>query len=104
MRIVGDDPAMRIAISLLFILAAGRARGQVSVTVDATADNHPVSALVFGINFADPAQVTLGKVPLTRWGGNTRASARRRPAARPTSMKRTIGRTTWSSARQSCSR
>src|SRR5262249_32758316 len=47
------------------------AAAQVGVAVDPTADVRPISPLIYGINFADPAQISSGRVTLTRWGGNS---------------------------------
>jgi hypothetical protein len=52
-------------------LAAVAAGAQVSVAVDPTQDAHAISPLVYGMNFVTDAQVTAGKIPLTRWGGNS---------------------------------
>jgi len=51
--------------------AAVPARAQVTVTVDLGADNHTISPLVYGMNFATAAQVRAGRIPLSRWGGNS---------------------------------
>ena len=55
---------------LIALLLPALALGQVNVAVDTTADVHPISPLIYGINFADGDQMTLG-IPLSRWGGNT---------------------------------
>ena len=41
-----------------------------TVAVDPTQDEHVISPLVYGMNFASDAQIAQGKIPLTRWGGN----------------------------------
>ena len=62
-------PSVRAAALLL--LCPGLALAQVSVVVDTTADVHPISPLIYGINFAADADVAAGNLALTRWGGNT---------------------------------
>jgi hypothetical protein len=39
------------------------------VSVDLGLDNHPISPLIYGINFVDSAQIAVAKIPITRWGG-----------------------------------
>src|SRR6185436_14285312 len=43
----------------------------VMVAVDAGADARRISPLIYGMNFASDAQVTAGRVTVSRWGGNT---------------------------------
>jgi Glycoside hydrolase family 44 len=40
------------------------------VAVDPTADAHPVSPLIFGINFPSDAQIDAARLTVGRWGGN----------------------------------
>ena len=42
----------------------------VAVTVDPTLDRRPISDLVYGVNFATPAQLADVGYTLNRWGGN----------------------------------
>jgi hypothetical protein len=49
------------------VLAAG---GPVTVTVDPGADRHPVSPLLYGVNFGSTAQTNRLHWPVRRWGGN----------------------------------
>jgi hypothetical protein len=42
----------------------------VTVAVDPTADRHPVSPLIYGVNFGDDAQAAALHWPVRRWGGN----------------------------------
>jgi hypothetical protein len=42
----------------------------VAVTVDPALDRRPISDLVYGVNFASPAQLAAIGYPLNRWGGN----------------------------------
>lgn len=44
--------------------------GAVSVTVQPALDRRPISDLVYGVNFASPAQLAAVGYPLNRWGGN----------------------------------
>jgi hypothetical protein len=40
------------------------------ISVDANADRHPISPLVYGVNFASPEQLRLLNAPINRSGGN----------------------------------
>ncbi len=42
----------------------------VTVAVDPALDRRPISDLVYGVNFASPAQLAAIGYPLNRWGGN----------------------------------
>ncbi len=42
----------------------------VAVAVDPSADRHPVSPLIYGMNYGSAAQMSRLKVPVRRWGGN----------------------------------
>ncbi len=42
----------------------------VSIAVDPALDRRPISDLVYGVNFASPAQLAAVGYPLNRWGGN----------------------------------
>ena len=44
--------------------------GTVAVTVDPALDRRPISDLVYGVNFATPAQLAAVGYTLNRWGGN----------------------------------
>jgi len=46
------------------------AAGAVDVAVDPGADRHPISPLVYGVNFGSDAQAARLHWPLRRWGGN----------------------------------
>lgn len=62
----------RLAVALFGLcLPLGRAGAQVTVTVDAAQDAHPISPLIYGMNFPDGAQLARGRIPLVRWGGNS---------------------------------
>ncbi len=64
--------ALRDACAVLVLLAAtgpAFAAGP-ALTVDAAADRHAISPLVYGINFADEALAAELGLPLRRWGGN----------------------------------
>lgn len=63
---------MRRAIWLvLTVLAATRAEAQVTVSVDPGADVHPISPLIYGVNFPSAAQLSEGHLAYARWGGNS---------------------------------
>ncbi len=40
------------------------------MTVDPTANRHPISPLIYGVNFGDDAQAAQLRWPVRRWGGN----------------------------------
>lgn len=61
---------MRGSLVAIVFLCAATARADVTVNVDATANQHPISPLIYGMNFPDTAQLAAG-VPLARWGGNS---------------------------------
>jgi len=54
---------------LVALVVSGVARAQ-SVTVDAAADQHPISPLIYGMNFPSAAQASAVELTLARWGGN----------------------------------
>jgi len=47
------------------------AAGPITVTVDPGAGRHPISPLIYGVNFGDDAQATRLRWPVRRWGGNS---------------------------------
>jgi hypothetical protein len=49
---------------------AHAAEADVSLSVDLTAPTHPISPLVYGMNFADEALAKELRLPVRRWGGN----------------------------------
>jgi len=65
-------------VSLLTLAAAaafvptGRsdAQGATAIQVDVAADRRPIDPRVYGVSFAEPAQLAALNVPLNRWGGN----------------------------------
>ena len=60
----------RLAALLVFAVPAAAA-AQATVAVDATADVHAISPLIYGMNYADGPRIDAAHVPLTRWGGNS---------------------------------
>jgi hypothetical protein len=50
--------------------APAAAATTIAVTVDPGADRHPISPLIFGVNFGDDAQAARLRWPVRRWGGN----------------------------------
>ena len=62
---------LRPSLALAAALLPGLAAAQVTVAIDPTADVHPISPLIYGMNFASAAQVAAARIPITRWGGNT---------------------------------
>jgi len=61
---------MRISTIAALALLSATARAQVTVSVDAAAGVHPISPLIYGMNFLDAARAQAAPIPLTRWGGN----------------------------------
>ena len=62
---------MRSFFGLATLLLPAAAAAQVTVTVDPMADVHPISPRIYGMNFAATDQIKGGRIPFTRWGGNT---------------------------------
>jgi len=56
---------------LLLYLCALPASAQVTITVDAAVNRHPIDPRVYGVAFADQATLQDLDLPLNRWGGNT---------------------------------
>ncbi len=48
---------------------SARSAPPVSVGVDPSADRHPVSPMIYGVNFGGSAQLSRMKFPIRRWGG-----------------------------------
>lgn len=63
-------PRSSFAIFAAALTLSPGALAQVKVTVDPSADAHPISPLVYGLNFPDEDQIDLGKITVGRWGGN----------------------------------
>jgi len=55
---------------LVVAVPAVAAAAPVAVTVDPGADRHPVSPLIYGVNFGSAAQAARLHWPVRRWGGN----------------------------------
>jgi glycosyl hydrolase family 44 len=56
---------------LLVLAAAPAAHAAVAVVVDPSAGVRPLSPLIFGVAFGDPARNAAVGYPLVRWGGNS---------------------------------
>jgi hypothetical protein len=61
--------ALRFSWLALVPVSSGLA--QVAVNVDATANQHPISPLVYGVAFASATQLSDLNAPANRWGGNS---------------------------------
>ncbi len=59
-----------LSFAALAVAAASSASAQVKVAVDPSADAHPISPLIYGMNFPSAAQVAGGGITVARWGGN----------------------------------
>ncbi|HLQ50458.1 MAG TPA: glycoside hydrolase family 44 protein [Terriglobales bacterium] len=53
------------------LIVASQAAAQVSVSVDATANQRPISPLIYGVAFGSAAQLSDLNAPANRWGGNS---------------------------------
>src|SRR5688572_5607718 len=58
------------AVAVTVALPAGAAVAGPALTVELTADRHPISPDVYGMNFADEALADALNLPVRRWGGN----------------------------------
>jgi hypothetical protein len=52
-------------------LAPVEAQGGTAIQVDVAANRHPIDPRVYGVNWADAAELAALNVPLHRWGGNS---------------------------------
>src|SRR5689334_11337609 len=59
-----------LALVLAALTAAGAAADPITVMVDPGANRHPISPLIYGVNFGDDAQAARLRWPVRRWGGN----------------------------------
>ncbi len=68
----GSSPVF-FAFFALFAFSGSSAlcAAPIIVSVDPNADRHPVSPLIYGMNFGTAAQMSRLKVPVRRWGGNS---------------------------------
>ena len=62
--------ALVLGAAGLFASAPAELRAQVTVSVDASADRHPISPLVYGIAYGTAATLSDLNAPLNRLGGN----------------------------------
>ncbi len=58
-------------LTLLVTASLATAASGPTLTVDATADRHPIAPEIYGMSFADPQLAAEIGLPLNRWGGNT---------------------------------
>src|SRR5436309_3686728 len=63
--------ALVLLASCLPFIMASLSAAQVAVNVDATANPHPISPLVYGVAFGSAAQLSDLNAPANRWGGNS---------------------------------
>ncbi len=65
-------PAASPTYDAIELWVSGAGTGQpVSVSVDPLLDRHPISPLIFGVNFGSAAQASRFHWPVRRWGGNS---------------------------------
>jgi len=58
-------------LALALLIASPRVHAaDVSITVDPSANRHPVSPLIYGVSFGDDAAVASRRWSIRRWGGN----------------------------------
>ncbi len=63
--------AVPTALGLLGLLAlAPSARADITIAVDPAANAHPISPLIYGVNFPSSQQIDGGRLTVGRWGGN----------------------------------
>src|ERR1043166_8315081 len=59
-----------IFVSLVAISRPAVLLGGPDLSVDVLADRHPISPLIYGMNFADASLASELSLPINRWGGN----------------------------------
>jgi hypothetical protein len=62
---------MRIVVALVCLATTAAAAAPVAVTVDATANVHPFSPLIFGVAYGDATRNAQVGYTVRRWGGNS---------------------------------
>ncbi len=63
--------ASAFSAALALSASAPLARADVTVAVDPAANAHPISPLIYGVNFPSDAQIDAGRLTVGRWGGNS---------------------------------
>src|SRR5580700_6139135 len=63
-------PLIIACAAVLFSRTEVVCRSQTTITVDANANRHPISPLIYGVAFGTTAQLTDLNAPLNRSGGN----------------------------------
>lgn len=71
-----STPWLLLLTFVMLVLASApggpaRAATGPALSVDAGADQHPISPLIYGMNFADEALAQELRLPIDRWGGNS---------------------------------
>ena len=61
---------MKSLLPALLLFATTVAAQTTTIAIDATADRHPISPDIYGVNFASTEQLLELNVGLNRWGGN----------------------------------
>ncbi|HXT52689.1 MAG TPA: glycoside hydrolase family 44 protein [Thermoanaerobaculia bacterium] len=67
----GRAIAASVALSALALGAVPLVAASTTVTVDPYGNRHPINPLIFGVNFGDPARMSVVPYTLNRWGGNS---------------------------------
>ncbi|MEP7120733.1 MAG: glycoside hydrolase family 44 protein [Byssovorax sp.] len=68
-RLAFTLPAALSALALSLSISVARA--DVTVAVDPAASAHPISPLIYGVNFPTDAQIDAAHLTVGRWGGNS---------------------------------
>jgi hypothetical protein len=62
--------AFALPVALALCALAPLALADVTVAVDPAANAHPISPMIYGVNFPSDAQIDGGRLTVGRWGGN----------------------------------
>jgi hypothetical protein len=65
-------PLILIFLFCFIMTSVSVAQGDVTLTVDFSAAQYPISPLIYGMNFADADLAAELQLPINRWGGNDR--------------------------------
>ncbi|HEY1521383.1 MAG TPA: glycoside hydrolase family 44 protein [Solirubrobacteraceae bacterium] len=63
--------ALVVVAAILFAGASQPTPPTIVLTVNAQAGRHPISAYIYGLNFAKPRLAAAIQLPVNRWGGNS---------------------------------
>ncbi len=63
--------SLRCALGMVALGSAAASAADVTVTIDPYGNRRPINQLIYGVNFADTARLSVVPYPLNRWGGNS---------------------------------